>query len=194
MVAASTEQEFIQKARVVHDDRYRYNNVVYKHARQKVSITCPIHGDYTQTPNSHLNGNGCPACGKVGGFTERRFANDPQLRDTPSTPYLIRVSNGQEQALKIGITTREINDRFRHIGSYTVDTICQVQVPLHTAFTLEQEFLHTVVSQYRKVPWMEHTFSGHTECFVENETTLALSMKFFSSILDSPNKETTTNV
>ena len=25
-------------------------------------ITCPIHGDFPQTPTNHLNGNGCPRC------------------------------------------------------------------------------------------------------------------------------------
>ncbi len=29
----------------------------------KVNITCPIHGDFEQTPNSHLQGQGCPKCG-----------------------------------------------------------------------------------------------------------------------------------
>jgi hypothetical protein len=28
----------------------------------KINITCPEHGEFPQTPNSHLNGNGCPSC------------------------------------------------------------------------------------------------------------------------------------
>lgn len=57
-----TTDEFIKKARLVHGDRYDYSKVDYKSARTKVSITCPIHGAFSQTPNSHLNGRGCPKC------------------------------------------------------------------------------------------------------------------------------------
>jgi hypothetical protein len=28
----------------------------------KVTITCPVHGDYTQSPNDHLKGSGCARC------------------------------------------------------------------------------------------------------------------------------------
>ena len=53
---------FIEKAREVHGDRYDYDRVVYIHSKDKVVITCKIHGDFEQTPNCHLNGNGCAKC------------------------------------------------------------------------------------------------------------------------------------
>ena len=31
----------------------------------KVIIGCPIHGDFEQTPTCHLQGQGCPECGKL---------------------------------------------------------------------------------------------------------------------------------
>jgi very-short-patch-repair endonuclease len=31
---------------------------------KKVMITCPIHGDFPQTPNNHLKGSGCKSCGR----------------------------------------------------------------------------------------------------------------------------------
>jgi very-short-patch-repair endonuclease len=60
-----TREEFIKKARLVHGDRYDYYKVVYRNARTNVTITCPIHGDFEQTPNKHINScQGCPECGK----------------------------------------------------------------------------------------------------------------------------------
>lgn len=54
---------FIEKARLVHGDRYDYSNVVYQTAHIKVSIHCKDCGiDFWQTPTSHLNSNGCPIC------------------------------------------------------------------------------------------------------------------------------------
>lgn len=58
----SNTNEFIEKARKVHGDKYDYSKTEYKTAKGKVVITCPIHGDFLQVPNYHLNGRGCPVC------------------------------------------------------------------------------------------------------------------------------------
>lgn len=58
----STKDEFIQKANKVHNNFFSYDKVEYKQSTIKVIITCPIHGDWEQKPNDHLNGCGCPTC------------------------------------------------------------------------------------------------------------------------------------
>jgi len=60
---SSNTEEFIEKAILVHGDRYDYSKVVYVKNRLNVTITCPTHGDFEQTPNSHLSGKGCQVCG-----------------------------------------------------------------------------------------------------------------------------------
>lgn len=56
-------EEFIEKSKGVHGSVYSYQNVVYKDAHTKVSITCPKHGDFLCTPANHWsNGVGCPSC------------------------------------------------------------------------------------------------------------------------------------
>lgn len=60
-----TTQQFIEKAQAVHGiDRYNYGAVRYECAIKKVVIVCPIHGHFEQTPNAHLNGQGCVPCGR----------------------------------------------------------------------------------------------------------------------------------
>lgn len=59
---SSTKEEFINKAREVHGDKYDYSKVKYVGALKKVCIICPKHGEFKQTPNSHLGGKGCPRC------------------------------------------------------------------------------------------------------------------------------------
>ena len=54
--------EFIKKALRLHRDRYDYSKVEYKNSQTKVCIICPEHGEFWQTPNSHLRGQGCPIC------------------------------------------------------------------------------------------------------------------------------------
>jgi hypothetical protein len=54
--------KFTEKATKVHAYTYSYLKVDYIGTYNKVIITCKIHGDFLQTPNSHLNGEGCFKC------------------------------------------------------------------------------------------------------------------------------------
>lgn len=55
---------FIKKAKSIHGDKYDYSKVNYVNAHTKICIICPKHGEFWQIPNDHLNGCGCPDCGK----------------------------------------------------------------------------------------------------------------------------------
>jgi very-short-patch-repair endonuclease len=57
-----TLNEFIDKANLIHNNRYGYSLVEYVNAHNKINIICPEHGIFNQTPNGHLNGKGCSIC------------------------------------------------------------------------------------------------------------------------------------
>lgn len=57
-----TNEEFIEKAKLIHEDKYDYSKVNYINTSTKVCIICPEHGEFWQTPNNHLFGAGCPVC------------------------------------------------------------------------------------------------------------------------------------
>lgn len=57
-----TKEEFIQKARKVHGWKYGYSKVEYRGINEFVCIICPKHGEFWQTPHSHLKGHGCQKC------------------------------------------------------------------------------------------------------------------------------------
>jgi hypothetical protein len=57
-------EDFIKKANIVHNNKYIYDKSIFIRSNQKVTITCPKHGDFIQTPNGHLGGHGCPMCAK----------------------------------------------------------------------------------------------------------------------------------
>lgn len=61
----SSEQEFIEKAKSVHGDKYDYSEVKYVNSHVPVTIICPEHGKFEQAPYSHLNGRGCYKCGRI---------------------------------------------------------------------------------------------------------------------------------
>ncbi|TGE07716.1 GIY-YIG nuclease family protein [Hymenobacter fodinae] len=53
---------FLARARAAHENKYDYSQVVYTLGVNKVDIICPEHGVFSQTPDSHIKGVGCPAC------------------------------------------------------------------------------------------------------------------------------------
>ena len=64
-------QEFIEKAKKIHGDKYDYSKVEYVNSHTKVCIICPEHGEFWQAPRHHLKGSGCPNCaGKIRLTTE----------------------------------------------------------------------------------------------------------------------------
>lgn len=57
-----TTEQFVEKAKQVHGDKYDYSKVDYKNTETKVCIICPKHGEFWQEPRIHLEGKGCPEC------------------------------------------------------------------------------------------------------------------------------------
>lgn len=71
-----TTEEFIEKARKIHGDKYDYSKVKYINTHTKVCIICPKHGEFWQTPNCHLDGKGCPLCNESHLERDIRFLFD----------------------------------------------------------------------------------------------------------------------
>ena len=67
-----TTDEFIERARLIHGDRYDYSLVNYVNNYTKIEIICPEHGLFEPRPKNHLNGSGCPICRESKGEKEIR--------------------------------------------------------------------------------------------------------------------------
>ena len=66
MTKRLTNQEFIEKATRLHGGKYDYSKVVYTVSAAKITIICPLHGDFDITANNHVSQSnlcGCPECG-----------------------------------------------------------------------------------------------------------------------------------
>ena len=75
-----SREEFIQKAKDVHGDRYDYSRVEYVNMSTKVCIVCPLHGEFWQTPTNHLRGNSCPQCANIQRGRYRRSDRDEFIK------------------------------------------------------------------------------------------------------------------
>ena len=58
-----TTEQFIEKAKEIHGDKYDYSKAKYTKSCNKLIITCPAHGDFEQEANRHLQKSGCVKCG-----------------------------------------------------------------------------------------------------------------------------------
>ena len=85
MAKKSSKEEFIEKAKLVHCDKYDYSKVEYINARTKVCIICPEHGEFWQTPHSHINKRGCPICWKLRKSKNMTLTNDEFIKKAKQT-------------------------------------------------------------------------------------------------------------
>lgn len=107
-----TTEEFIARSVVVHEGKYGYQKTVYTNAADKLVITCPEHGDFSQAAANHMAGHGCPACAP-GGF-------DPDL---PAIVYYIRIDTLDGVFYKIGITNLSVRKRYPDSSDWARITI-----------------------------------------------------------------------
>jgi len=73
-VGRITKTIFLERAHKIHGDKYDYiisNNEVRN--TKNIEIKCKVHGIFTQTPNNHLKGTGCPNCCKNAKITNEKF-------------------------------------------------------------------------------------------------------------------------
>lgn len=116
-----TTEWFIERASKVHNNKYDYSKTVYVRAHDKIAITCPIHGDFLQTPNVHFRGGECPLCSRIkrvksqsNNILERKFKGLIQPLEYKLIPLtkgtFAKVSNEDFEVLK------DINWSVNHNG------------------------------------------------------------------------------
>lgn len=71
--------DFIERSRKKHNDKYDYSHVIYENSKTPVEIICPEHGSFMQTPNKHLAGQGCPKCCSNYADTKESFIKKARL-------------------------------------------------------------------------------------------------------------------
>lgn len=60
-----TIDEFIEKSRNKHGNKYDYSEIIYHDNKTPIHIICPKHGVFLQRPDKHMQGQGCPLCSKT---------------------------------------------------------------------------------------------------------------------------------
>jgi uncharacterized protein with PIN domain len=116
-------ETFINKAKEVHGNKYDYSKVIYKNNDTKITIICPIHGEFNQMPGAHLNGQGCPTCGKnVQRFSKEDFIN--KAKEIHGDKYDYSKVNYVNNRIPVTITCSEHGDFQQAPGNHMLGQGC----------------------------------------------------------------------
>lgn len=112
------KENFIEKAKSKHGDKYDYSKVNFINTKTPVEIVCPIHGSFFQLPNNHISRDGCPKCNK-----ERR------------------ISEAKEHFLKRAHEKYGDKYDYSKVDYINIRTRVKIICPRHGEFTITPEFL-----------------------------------------------------
>ena len=151
----------------IHNNFYNYDKTVYKKSSLRVIITCPIHGDFPQTPNSHKLGKGCPDCGRENNtptwsHTEWQKAGEKSKNFDNFKVYILRCWNEDEEFYKIGRTFTSIFQRYKNRFSYNYEIILEQELSAKECY--EKEIKTRSKNKENKYKPIKK-FNGYTECY-----------------------------
>ena len=162
-------ETYIQRANVVHNNRFDYSQIDYQNAKTKIAIICRDHGPFNLLPRVHLPGRGCALCAGRGYYSAKFFSEDLCRKIKPAFFYCLDFG----EFFKVGIT---INIKHRlavlHSDRHHKFNIKKIQqMPLWNAWIKEQQFLRYIhKAGLNHTPQPPLVGYGNSECFVVQPT------------------------
>ena len=157
-------ETFIEKANKIHNNRYDYSLVNYVDSKTKIKIICPVHGEFEQQPYNHLLKKGCYKCSREqNAFSKSGFIK--LAKNKECIFYILKCFNQEEQFYKIGITSRNVRERYKTkiLMPYNYEILKEYKSTALDIWELENKFkLNSKDNLY--IPKIK--FAGSkTECF-----------------------------
>lgn len=142
-----TSEDFIEKAKQIHNNLYDYSLVKYQNSRAPVKIKCNKHGVFDQVAYYHLAGNGCQQCGIQ--KTTFKSAAEYELIDFLSSIGITNIEHSYRNlGFELDIYLPEYNLAIEYNGIYwhssgskETDKKCSVQ-HLDKTLKCEQNGIH----------------------------------------------------
>jgi hypothetical protein len=97
-----TPLEFEEKAKKIHSNRYDYSKTDFTHIKNRSVIICPIHGEFLQTIDKHINfGRGCQICGGSKKKTQEEWLSEAKSIHGDLYDYSLSIYTNFESKLTI---------------------------------------------------------------------------------------------
>lgn len=146
-----TTEEFIQKAKEIHGDKYDYSKVEYVNNKTKVCIVCSEHGEFWLKPNTHLSMHiGCPICNRKIHNTET-FINESNK--VHNNKYDYSKTEYVDSKTKVCIVCPEHGEFWQRPDSHLyMKTGC----PKCTEFEGEKTLYNILINEFCNVEYQKH--------------------------------------
>jgi len=142
MSRSLTVEEFVEKARKMHGDRFDYSRVNYINGKTNVEIVCQENHSFFQRPQHHMSGSKCPECS----------------HKSRAVTHLLTVEEFMEKARKVH------GDKFDYSGVTYVDCRSHVEIVCQENHSFLQQPRHHLSGS--KCPECSGRKQGDTASFV----------------------------
>lgn len=141
-------QDFINKANIIYNNKYKYDKTIYLKQKEKVTITCLQHGDFQKTPYAHvIEKKECPKCSrqqndKKRTYNTQDFINKAQKVFGNQYDYSISNYISSENLINIkclihGVFSQRPSDHWKKIGCKQ----CAIQEKANQLRYTKQQFI-----------------------------------------------------
>lgn len=102
-------KDFLKRSKLVHEDKYDYSLIkILPLAKEEISIICPLHGMFKQTPFKHMTGQGCIKCAGVAISNTEEFISKAIAKH--SNNYTYNKCNYINAKTKVIVTCKKHDD------------------------------------------------------------------------------------
>jgi very-short-patch-repair endonuclease len=117
-------EEFIRLSNIAHNNKYDYSLSVYKNAKTKIEIICPIHGSFNQLPNNHKDKKvGCPKCANDEFSNNRKLDSGVILSRLDTTNYVFDIDDYKNVSTKIKVFCKKHETYFEQYPKHLFNGI-----------------------------------------------------------------------
>ena len=121
-------EEFIAKAKEIHGDKYDYTKAVYITSKTKMTLICPIHGEFEQRPYDHLSGKHCQKCSHIDKTISRSLTTEQfivKAKLVHKDKYDYSKVNYVKNNIRVCITCPEHGDFWQQPNNHFQGKGCQ---------------------------------------------------------------------
>lgn len=189
-VAKITKEEFFERCKTAHKNKYVYKDSVYTSLNEKITYFCPHHGSVSQQAANHMKGYGCSKCSAIeNSWLSKRNIENSRKKNLPCKIYHVRFTNRKSGKVfdKIGVTIRTVADRYyvAKNDGFDYEIINTANSTRLECVKLESDFVEWLNKSnkgYRVHDLKNTRIGGWTECFINTPEAQEKIDEIFNSI------------
>ncbi len=179
-----TSDEWIEKAKIKHNNKYDYSLVNYVNSWTKVKIICPLlHPVFEQSPHFHLNnGLGCPKCSKKYSPTTEEWIEWAKIKHNNKYDYSLVNYINCLTSVKIICSIHSVFEQLpgSHLSGHGCTKCAPQDTANRTKLKRQEEFIKKSIKKYGD------KFDYSLVDYKNNTTTVIIICKKHSSFEQNP--------